>query len=428
MRVHLQTLGCRLNEAEVESWSRDFQLRGHRICAEPDQADLLVVNTCAVTEEAVRKSRKLLRRAHRDNPGAKLVITGCYASLQPGTAGNLPGVDLLVPNPDKDRLVEIASRALDLDTMPAQAMEPDGEPLWIRRRHRAFIKVQDGCRYQCTFCIVTLARGEERSRPVAEVVAELNQLRASGIQEAVLTGVQIGGYGRDLGTSLADLVRAILADTDLPRLRIGSLEPWGLPWGFWSLFDNPRLLPHLHLPLQSGSDPVLRRMARRCKASEFLALAERARERVADLNLTTDIIVGFPGETDQDWQATLDLVQQASFGQLHIFPFSPRQGTRAAQLADPVDPVTLRARCQQLQAVGRQLKRAHLEGYLGRRVPVLVEGRGRSSAGNEHWFGYSPSFVPVQIPLEAGGDLENRILDTQLTDLAEAGEALLGRI
>ncbi|MCP4125665.1 MAG: radical SAM protein, partial [Gammaproteobacteria bacterium] len=269
MHIYMKTLGCRLNEAELESWSREFQEHGHQLTQVLEQADLVVVNSCAVTAEAVRKSRKAMHRAHNRNPEAKLVVSGCYASLDPTTTAQEMGVDLVIGNQDKDRLVEIVSAELKLKSMPQLATEPGVNSLLARGRQRAFIKVQDGCRYNCTFCVVTLARGDERSRPIADVVEEINQLHAEGIQEAVLTGVHIGGYGSDLGSTLAELIQQVLQQTNIPRLRLGAVEPWDLPPQFWSLYENPRFMPHLHLPLQSGSDTVLRRMARRCKKSEF---------------------------------------------------------------------------------------------------------------------------------------------------------------
>ncbi len=426
MKVHLQALGCRLNEAELETWSRDFRSRGHQLCNDPVDADLLVVNTCAVTEEAVRKSRKLLRRAQRENPGAKLVVSGCFASLQPEQAGRDLGVDLLVANQDKDRLVEIADRELELYAMPAAAIEPDAGPLLARGRQRAFIKVQDGCRYRCSFCIVTLARGEERSRPVAEVVEEINRLHGEGIREVVLTGVHIGGYGSDSGGDLRQLIRAVLEHTDMPRVRVGSVEPWDLPVDFWHLFENPRLQPHLHLPLQSGSDAVLRRMARRCRTDEYAELVSAARNQVPDFNVTTDIIVGFPGESETDWRQTLDYVEGIGFGHLHIFPYSPRSGTKAAGMPDQVDPETKKGRSRELHLLAGRMKQATLENHLGRRMPVLVEGLSSSEGRDEHWFGYTPNFLQVMIPARAGVDLGNRIIDVELARMDETGEALVG--
>ncbi len=225
MRIHLDTIGCRLNEAELENWTRGFLAHGHQLTSDPEQADMVVLNTCAVTNEAVRKSRKLMHRVHRNNPRAKLVVSGCYASLEPGQTGDIPGVDLIIDNRDKDQLVEIASRELELDTMPQLATEPGANPLLTRGRQRAFIKVQDGCRYQCTFCIVTTARGEERSRPMGEIVEEINRYHQEGVQEAVLTGVHIGGYGNDLDSDLYQLLERVLSDTDIPACAWARWSP-----------------------------------------------------------------------------------------------------------------------------------------------------------------------------------------------------------
>ena len=349
MRIHLKTLGCRLNEAELETWSREFQNQGHQITRHLEEADLVVMNTCAVTAEAVKKSRKLMHRAHRQNPKAKLVVSGCYTSLDPTETAESLGVDLIVNNSEKDRLVEIVQRELHLHAMPELATVPGENSLLTRGRQRAFIKVQDGCRYQCSFCIVTVVRGEERSRPISEVVDEINALHAQGIQEAVLTGVHIGGYGSDNDSSLTELISEVLNQTSIPRLRIGAVEPWDLPAGFWELFENPRFMPHLHLPLQSGADSVLKRMARRVKSSEFETLVQQAREQVPDFNITTDIIVGFPGETEEEWQQTMAFVEHIGFGHLHIFAYSPRPGTRAVTLPNPVSRDVIRDRSQELK-------------------------------------------------------------------------------
>ncbi|WP_275097315.1 tRNA (N(6)-L-threonylcarbamoyladenosine(37)-C(2))-methylthiotransferase MtaB [Sedimenticola hydrogenitrophicus] len=422
MRIHLKTLGCRLNEAELESWSRDFETRGHQITPRLADADLVVVNTCAVTGEAVRKSRKLLSRARRRNPRAKLVVSGCYATLDPAESTQSLGVDLVVDNRDKERLVEITSRELDLHAMPQQATAPGESGLLGHGRQRAFVKIQDGCRYQCTFCIVTVARGAERSVPVDQVVAEINEQVRQGIHEVVLTGVHIGGYGSDNGSDLYQLIRAVLERTRIPRLRLGAVEPWDLPENFWDLFANPRLMPHLHLPIQSGSDSVLKRMARRCKSGEFQRLAEQARQRVPDLNLTTDIIVGFPGENNREWQQTLALVERIGFGHLHIFAYSPRPGTRAAELPNPVPRELIRQRSETLHQLGEQLNRETLERFVGRRFPVLVESAPTDTTAG--WSGYTPNFLRVNIAQSPGDNLENRIVEAQLQRLADAGDAL----
>ncbi len=413
MHVHLKTLGCRLNEAELESWSRDFQAQGILPTASPGNADLVVINTCAVTEEAVKKSRKILRRAQRDNPRAKLVVSGCYASLNPEQAAADLGVDLIVPNTEKERLAEIAIRELQLPTMPVTAMAPGSYSPLQRNRQRAFIKVQDGCRYRCTYCIVTLARGEERSRPVSEVIGEINALSEQGLQEIVLAGVHLGGYGSDTGSSLKQLVEAVLAETNIPRIRLGSLEPWDLPEDFWTLFSNPRLMPHLHLPMQSGADSVLRRMSRRCRSGEFLELVESARQQIPDFNVTTDIIVGFPGETAAEWQQTLEFVERAAFGDIHIFAFSPRSGTKAAMLPGAIPRETKRQRSEQLHQLAARLKRNMLKKQLEKTFPVLVEDTPSESETGFSQSGYLPNYLRVRFPVH--DNLANQIVRVRIT-------------
>ncbi len=422
-------LGCRLNEAELEQWSQRFQDKGFAISTSPRDADLIVFNTCAVTHEASRKSRQLISRLHRDNPEAKLIVTGCHASLDTDAVAQTLGVDLVVSNADKHDLPAIAQRALALPTMPRAAEQPGATALYARGRHRAFIKIQDGCRYRCTFCIVTVARGEERSRPIREIVDEVRAVHAQGIQEIVLTGVHVGGYGGDLGTNLFTLVQALLADTDIPRIRFASVEPWDLPDRFFSLFENARLMPHMHLPLQSGSDSVLRRMARRCRTSDFRALVERARAQVDRFNVTTDIIVGFPGESAAEWSETLAFLPEIGFGHLHIFPYSPRAGTKAASLPGQVDTATKQARCHELAALGQAMKRRALQGMMDRTVEVLWEQPSVEpdiSGQTVRYAGYTPEYHRVQAKVGAEIDLEYRITKTRITGIDPATLTLIG--
>jgi len=428
MRVHLQALGCRLNEAELETWARDFRARGIELARNAGDADLVVVNTCAVTGESVRKSRNLIRRAQRENPQARLIMSGCYAALSPEQAAAELGVDLVVGNQEKDRLVEIAERELQLPLMPQAATEPGESSLLARGRQRAFIKVQDGCRYRCTYCIVTLARGEERSRKTADIVDEINTLHASGVNEVVLAGVHLGGYGSDCDSSLYDLVSTVLEQTCVPRIRLGSLEPWDLPANFWSLFQNPRLMPHLHLPMQSGSDSVLRRMSRRCRRDEFLDLIAEGRRQVPDLVVTTDIIVGFPGETDEEWQQTLDFVERAVFGHIHIFAFSPREGTKAATLPLPVERALKRERSEQLHLLAGQHRRRVMQRFVGREFEVLLEGRRETDPdGQPCWSGYTPNYLRVRVAAH-GQDLSGHRVRVLLQGIAPDGSVLQGRV
>ena len=425
MKVALKSLGCRLNEAELEHWANGFLAAGHQLTATVDDADLVVVNTCAVTREAEKKSRQLIRRSQRRNTQAKLVVSGCYASLQPGVIKQLPGVDLLVDNSGKDSLVDRVERDLAGATMPAIATEPGENALFARGRNRAFIKVQDGCRHKCTFCIVTVARGAERSRPVQDVVAEINRLHAEQVLEVILTGVHVGGYGHDLGTDLAALLSAVLSETAIPRIRLGSLEPWNIPDRFFSLFANPRLMPHLHLPLQSGSDTVLRRMGRRCNRREFARLAYTLREHAPNLNVTTDIIAGFPGETGEEWQQTLDFCRETGFSHIHVFPYSPRPGTRAATLPEQVPTGIIKQRCRELHELGQDLKHDYMRQHLGQRLDLLVENDVGEINGQKVRFGYTPNYLRTAIPLDPALR-PNRIITVQAGDYDRHSATLLG--
>jgi len=426
LRLQLHSLGCRLNEAEVEDWARGLQARGIALAAPGEPADLVLVNTCAVTEAAARKSRKLLRRLQRENPHARLVVSGCLATLEPASLAREAGVDRVVVNAEKDRLVEILSAELNLAPVPARVAEPDA--IFALGRQRAFVKVQDGCRYQCSFCITSQARGPERSRPIPEVIATIRRLNASAIQEVVLCGVHLGGYGSDLGekVDLGALIGAILAETDIARLRLGSLEPWDLPANLWALFENPRLMPHLHLPVQSGSERVLRRMARRCRADAFIALADEGRARVPALNITTDIIAGFPGETDDDWRDTLALAERVGFGQIHLFAYSPRAGTRAAELPDQVPPEIKQARIAELQALAERSRRDLLRAQIGQRVEVLCE-RAPEIATATPGAGYTPNYLPVAIqPSPTRSMASNALVRLELQGVETATERLIG--
>jgi threonylcarbamoyladenosine tRNA methylthiotransferase MtaB len=415
MNIHLKTLGCRLNEAELETWAQAFQKSGHQITNRVEAAQLIVLNSCAVTQDAARKSRQLIRRIHRDNPRAKLVVSGCYATLNQDEAEAQLGVDLVVSNKDKDQLVEKALAELNPDTMPALSTEPGEISLFTRGRQRAFIKVQDGCRYRCAFCIVTVARGEEKSRSIQAVIDEINALHRQNIDEAILTGVHLGGYGSDLGNNLSDLIKAVLAETDIPRLRLGSLEPWELPGDFFGLFDNPRLMPHLHLPLQSGSDSVLRRMARRCKTQEFSTIVQKLREQIPHFNVTTDIIVGFPGETEQEWWESFDYIEQTGFGHIHIFTYSRREGTKAATLPNQLPNDIKKQRSQTLHHLAEDMKQKFCRDNTGREFPVLYEGYSEPyGEGKQLVFGYTPNYLRVGCVVEQDVSVENRIIKTKL--------------
>ncbi|MEN9597098.1 MAG: hypothetical protein RL236_1532 [Pseudomonadota bacterium] len=412
MQIHLKTLGCRLNEAELETWAQAFQAKGHAITRDITTAQLVVINSCAVTQDAARKSRQLIRRIHRENPHAKLVVSGCYATLNTTEAQALLGVDLVVSNKDKANLVEKSLSELTFESMPEMATEPAEIALFTRGRQRAFVKVQDGCRYRCTFCIVTVARGDEVSRSITDVITEINALHMQGIKEVILTGVHLGGYGSDNGENIVSLIQAILSKTDIPRLRLGSLEPWELNDEFFTLFENPRLMPHLHLPLQSGSDAVLRRMARRCKIEEYAKMLERLRRQIPLFNITTDIIVGFPNETEDEWLESIEFIKKCGFGHIHIFTYSPREGTKAATLPNPVPYEIKKQRSEQLHRLAEEMKYNFYTQNLGQTFSVLWEGqRDKLENGHVRVFGYTPHYLRVSCDVDATKSLENQITD-----------------
>jgi threonylcarbamoyladenosine tRNA methylthiotransferase MtaB len=393
MKVHLRTLGCRLNQAEIDRMARQFRQQGHEIVDDPASADWLVVNTCAVTGDAARSSRQIVRELNRAQPGGQIVVTGCYAHIAPAEIAVLPGVSGIVDNLHKDKLVE---------TLTGHPVEPfDREPLerddkrGAAGRTRAFVKVQDGCDNACTFCVTTVARGAGRSRALADVVNEIRHLHADGYQEAVLTGVHLGSYGHDWGDrgGLVSLVRAILEETDLPRLRLSSLEPWDLSPEFFDLWEQPRLCRHLHLPLQSGCDATLKRMLRRTTQAQFRALVRAARERIPDVRITSDVIVGFPGETEDEFAISRAFIEEMDFAGLHVFRYSKRPGTAAARMRGFVPEAVKKTRAAQLLALADRGERHFNERFIGRTLPVLWEQvAGATEAGFVN-VGYTDNYI-----------------------------------
>jgi threonylcarbamoyladenosine tRNA methylthiotransferase MtaB len=431
MRFYLETLGCRLNFSEMERLARQLSVRGHHVVYAPEEADVCVLNTCAVTTMAEAKSRALARSLAKSNPQARLAITGCYATLAPEQIAQLPQVYLIADNQAKDALADtLASWAGEQPDQPPAAVTEPGQAPFAATRTRAFVKVQDGCNNHCTFCIVATARGAERSHPLDSVIAEIDALVAQGYQEAVLTGVHLGAYGRDLGLDLKELVQAILVQTRLPRLRLSSLEPWDLAPDFFDLWaaSAGRLCPHLHLPLQSGCDDTLHRMGRRYSADAYADLAAVARARIAGLTLTTDIIVGFPGETDAEFEESRRFIESIGFAHLHVFPYSRRPGTPAARMKGAVADEVKRQRGAHMREVdalsGQAVRRSHLNQVR----PVLWEGEGRDSGSFQQqvWAGLTDSYLRVLTMAPADLDLCNRITPVRLHRLE--GDALWGEV
>jgi len=427
MKIFLDTIGCRLNQAEIESMSRQFRAAGHEIVALAEHADMAVVNTCAVTTQAASDSRGKIRNIARAGVN-EIVATGCWTSLQPKEAAVLPNVKHVITNDKKDFLVP---QALNLPPETFDLEPIDRTPIpGLHRRTRAFIKVQDGCDNKCTFCVTTIARGEGRSRPLADVIADVNAALAGDSKEIVLTGVHLGSWGQDISTSLnvslhlRDLVKALLRETDVQRLRLSSLEPWDLDLDFFSLWSDKRLMPHLHLPLQSGSDSTLRRMARKTTTESFRELVHAARAVMPDVAITTDIIAGFPGETDEEFAETLNFVKEMKFTGGHIFSYSPRPGTGAAKMKGQVKPELRKKRNRILQEAIEESAKSYREKFVGQTMSVLWEST--TEYGEYGWCmeGWSGNYLRVSAT--APSPRWNEVDEVVLVDLD--GEKIKGVI
>jgi threonylcarbamoyladenosine tRNA methylthiotransferase MtaB len=428
MWVRLESLGCRLNTSEIESLAREFIAAGHRVVGPDQPADLCVLNTCAVTHIATRKSRQVIRQLKRSHPEAAIVVTGCYAELEAEQIAAL-GVDLVIGNQQKDRLVELVTQqgmgAHPLEEQDPRELDLPSHYVYPGARTRAFIRVQDGCDNRCTFCIVTVARGNSRSRPIDQVIAEVQGLVTAGYQEVVLSGVHLGSYGHDWEDrqGLFHLVHRLLNETDVARLRLSSLEPWDLDADFFSLWQNPRLGQHLHLPLQSGCDATLRRMSRRTNTATFAELVRVARAAIPDVSITTDIIVGFPGETEAEFDESLNFVKEMAFAKLHVFRYSRRDMTAAASMRGQIPPEVRAERSHRMHMLSGKLEQAFRQRFLGRTMDVLWE-TGEPDGQTLLWKGLTDNYLRVSAP--GGPGLRNNITPVHL--MTEADDGLIGRI
>lgn len=417
MKVHLRMVGCRLNQSEIDTMARQFDALGHEIVESPAEADHMVVNTCAVTNEATKTSRKLIREFRRLNPEGETTVTGCYAQIAPQALRELPGVTRVVSNQDKERLVSLITGE-EIDIYDSEPHERDSSPGTLGRT-RAFVKVQDGCDNACTFCVTTIARGAGRSRRIDDVLREVNDLYRCGYQEAVLTGVHLGSYGHDLGDrdGLAHLVEALLQDSDMPRLRLSSLEPWDLSPGFFDLWKNTRLCRHLHLPLQSGCDTTLKRMRRNTDQASFRALVSAARREIPDLRLTSDVIAGFPGESDAEFETSFAFIREMEFGGLHVFRYSSRPGTPASRMKQQVPKHVKKERSARLLELSDSATERFATGSLGKTMKVLWEQITGATPHGYVYSGYTDNYMRVRSTSRR--DLVNSVTATELGSYAD---------
>ena len=419
----IETHGCKLNQADSLRLAREFVAAGYVRVSADGPADVYVLNSCTVTHVADRKARHALRAARRRNPDALVVATGCYPQRAPDDLTALDEVDLVLGNPDKESLVrqitDLRGDRLE-DWEEETFMALDGRTT----RTRAMVKIQEGCDQVCAYCIVPKVRGRERSVPLDDIVSDIGRCVREGFREVVLTGTQLGTYGFEWPeVSLTDLVKAVLCRTDVQRLRVSSLQPQEISGELLHLWGDERLCPHFHIPLQSGSDAVLERMRRRYTSEIYQDAVERVRARVEDVSITTDVIVGFPGETEDDFRRTVDLCEAVGFSDMHVFPYSPRPGTSAAVYGGQLAPAVKAERVRTLMALASDQSLRFRGRFIGTERPVLWE-RTVDMSSVEMWSGLTDNYIRAYAPYSE--DIANRVAVARL--LSVRGDGMESRI
>ncbi|OGN95678.1 MAG: tRNA (N(6)-L-threonylcarbamoyladenosine(37)-C(2))-methylthiotransferase MtaB [Chloroflexi bacterium RBG_13_51_36] len=421
MRVALDTLGCKLNQAETESLAGQFSQSGFELVSPDDVADIYVANTCTVTHVADRKSRHWLRLARRRNPQALIVATGCYAQRSRQELTQL--ADLVVDNTEKEHLVEIV-QGLRLEGRGLGEGGTKQSQISATARTRALTKIQDGCHGLCTYCIVPKVRPHEYSLPVSRIIDEVKQKAALGYKEVVLTGTKVGSYkdavlsaSEGFSANLTDLLRRILNDTDIERLRLSSLQPSEISSELLALWQGERLCRHFHLALQSGSEAVLQRMKRSYSLDEYQRALNSIKEAIPEVAITTDIMVGFPGESDEEFEQSHSFYQQAGFANIHVFPFSPRPETAAARMPKQIKSEVKEKRKQRMLELSQSCRRRFCEQLLGQAIPVLWEKETRPNSGI--YSGLTNNYIRVFAHSER--PLSNVIAPVKLVELHDQG-------
>ncbi len=420
-RVAFITLGCKVNQYDTQLMRESLQRQGYEIVQDSGEADLYVINTCTVTNVSDRKARQLIRKVIREHPQARVVVTGCYADSGREELQKIPGISLVLGNTEKNQI----GQSLRLrGWTPPVAMGTACDPLaehghfgsglhTFDGQTRAIVKIQDGCSAGCAYCIVPAVRGPIVSRSIDEIVKEVERLATNGYREVVITGVHLGAYGKDIrrAVTLADVLERIHPVEGIQRIRLSSIEPMDVPLALIErMADLPKCAPHFHLPIQSGSDEILRRMRRRYSADKLRRLVSRLRDAFPDLGLTTDVMVGFPGETDENFQETCTLVQELAFSQLHVFRYSPRKGTPAASYSDQVPPRVAVERSERMRELGDQLMHTFQQEHLATTMNVLIEDKREGEEGK--LAGFTANYLRVLTDAEDGDT--NKILPVYL--------------
>ncbi len=433
-KVALHNLGCKVNAYELEAMQQMLEAAGYQVVPFAPGADIYIINTCTVTNIADRKSRQMLHRARKMNPEALVVAAGCYAQAGKEKVEADPSIDLIIGNNMKQNLVQILEeykKGGDRRYITDLAHSCSYEELTIRRtaeHTRAYIKVQDGCNQFCSYCIIPYARGRVRSRKTREVVREVEKLAAEGYQEVVLTGIHLSSYGIDRkedGEDLLSLIRNVHQVEGIARIRLGSLEPGIVTEEFVKAISAmPKVCPHFHLSLQSGCTDTLRRMNRRYTAEEYREKCDLLRRYYENPALTTDIIAGFPGETEEEFQQTMEFVDSIRFYETHIFPYSRREGTRAADMEGQVPEPVKKERSHRLIVLGEKNRKAYSEQFLGKTLEVLFEEK-ETIGGISCWVGHTMEYLRVAVPAQT--HLQNRRRNVMLESLQD-GQVLMGKL
>lgn len=404
-KVSFITLGCKVNQYDSDAMRTLFVKNGYRQAGEDENADVYVINTCSVTSIGDRKSRQMVRRIRRSHPDAIIAVAGCYAQLAPEVFEKMGDVDVIVGVHNRSHIVDYVEEAKKrtdhkplnetVDIMKVKTFENMSVDVTGEVKTRAFVKVQEGCDNYCTFCIIPYARGKLKSRLQKDAVEEIKKLVSQGYREVVLTGIHLGNYGKDLhdGTSLATLVAELVKIPDLLRIRLGSVESVELSEELISIIKNePKVCRHLHLPIQSGSDAVLKGMNRHYRLPQFKALIRELREKVLGIALTTDLIVGFPGETEENFLETLDTLKELKFSGIHVFPYSRRTGTPAATYPNQVTNEVKKERVHRVQELEKEISLEYRSQFMGKVVHVLAE-----EVKNGYFEGLTGEYIRVSI-------------------------------
>jgi threonylcarbamoyladenosine tRNA methylthiotransferase MtaB len=433
-KYKITTLGCKVNQSESDAIAKELESSGWLPAGEKEASEVFIINTCTVTQKASMQSRQAVRQAIRAHPNSRIVVTGCYAQTEPEILREIKGVHYIIGNADKHRICEVIAadqgKANDQtvsicnDIRQAHSLKPVFTGV-TGSRTRPFLKIQDGCNAFCTYCIVPYARGPSRSLPVENILEAIIALADAGYREAVLSGVHLGHYGRDLNpeTSLGELLKRIEQSSSSVRVRLSSIEPLELTDDLIArIADSSRFCDHFHIPLQSGDDLILQKMGRPYRAVDFRNLVTNIHRRIPDAAIGVDALIGFPAETDQAFTHTYELIRDLPITYLHVFPFSARPKTPAARYPDRVAPDMIKKRCAQLRELGKTKRLNFYKQFIGKRLVVLVESARHTSSGLLK--GLSSNYIPVLI--DADDDHKNQLRSVRVDKLV--GHALMGTV